>query len=138
MTTPRPSAALCALLLATAAAGCDAEDPAARVDYRAIGHVDIGALTSAPWMKDALKDGKLEVDGKLTIHGITKTLSATAHVSYLEGAAEKRNHGQKGDLLVIRSSFEINRKDFEVGGDVPLVADKIELRMALVGLNPAS
>lgn len=66
MSTSRPFLALTALLLA-GSAGCDAEAPGGGgpIDYRAVGHVDIDAVKTAPWMKGALKDGKLEVHGEL-------------------------------------------------------------------------
>ncbi|MCB9717553.1 MAG: hypothetical protein H6712_27140 [Myxococcales bacterium] len=66
MTKSPTHLALTALLLAGSTTACDAEAPgAAPIDYRAVGHVDLDAVKGAPWMKDALKDGKLEVDGQL-------------------------------------------------------------------------
>ncbi len=91
MTSSHPSIALSALLLAGALAGCDHEsvdvDPidadrvaaepaddeafdadqvtAEAVDARVVGHVDLRALTSAPWLADAMKEATPLMDAKL-------------------------------------------------------------------------
>jgi hypothetical protein len=87
MTSSRPLLSL-SVLLAGALAGCDTEstdsdrlddadriadaDPvdaelvdADAVDARVVGHVDLHALTSAPWLADAMKDATLAIDAKL-------------------------------------------------------------------------
>lgn len=91
MTSTRPSLSLCAFLIAGALTGCDdqaiegdpidadrvaaeaAEDEAsaadtltaAQVDAHVVGHVDLRALTSAPWLAEAMKDATLVMDAKL-------------------------------------------------------------------------
>lgn len=86
MKSSRPLLSLCALLLVGSVAGCDSEpsealealdarealeapealeaDTAAS-DARVVGHVDLDALTSAPWIAGALENGKLAIDAKL-------------------------------------------------------------------------
>lgn len=88
MTSSRPLLSLCVLLLAGAVAGCDTETPDEPLDAReaqeapgaadaleapdtvpadahVVGHVDLDALTSAPWIAGALEHGKLAMDAKL-------------------------------------------------------------------------
>lgn len=93
MTSTRPSLlSLCGLLVAGALTGCDdssiegdsidgdrlaavepAEDEAAeadpltaaQVDAHVVGHVDLRALTSAPWLAEAMKDATVAMDAKL-------------------------------------------------------------------------
>lgn len=45
--------------------GCDGEAPPSASDFRAIAHVDIAAVTSSPWVKDAMGSGSLDLDADL-------------------------------------------------------------------------
>ncbi|MCX4245524.1 hypothetical protein [Paraliomyxa miuraensis] len=91
MTSSRPLLPLSALLFAGALAGCDhepvddepldadrvaAEPPNAElvdadritvesIDAHVVGHLDLGALMSAPWLSEAMKDATLAMDAKL-------------------------------------------------------------------------
>lgn len=64
MTTKRTALTLSLLALAAPLAACDAEAPT-DVDYRAIGHVDLGEVQKTPWIKKAMLDGKLDDNGEL-------------------------------------------------------------------------
>jgi polyisoprenoid-binding protein YceI len=90
----------------------------------------------------AAKDGSLRctVAGDFSFHGVTKAVEADAFVTRLPDMIEKRGgmEGKKGDLLVIRSTFKINRRDYNVATDLSsaLVGDIIEVKLATVGVSP--
>jgi len=84
-----------------------------------------------------LKKGVYEMNlvGELTCKGITKEIKTTVTATHMPGKLSSRVRNSKGDLLVLRSHFTINRKDFnikpEMGGDA--VSEEIELRLSIVG-----
>jgi hypothetical protein len=61
---------------------------------------------------------------------------AAANVGH--AAARQRVPNQKGDLLVIRSTFSIKRSDFGImpGQMEEKVADTIELTLSIAGASP--
>ncbi len=77
---------------------------------------------------------QLTVTGDFTLHGVTKELSVPVKVSYLQDKLGERMRGE-GDLLVLRSQFTINRKDFGIkkGMSGMTVAEEIEIRISMVG-----
>ena len=77
---------------------------------------------------------QLTVTGDFTLHGVTKELSVPVKVSYLKDKLGERMRGE-GDLLVFRSQFTINRKDFGIkkGMSGMTVAEEIEIRISMVG-----
>jgi polyisoprenoid-binding protein YceI len=77
------------------------------------------------------------VVGDFTLRGVTKEVSADAKVSYLPGKGQERNH-RAGDLLVLRSTFKLKRREFGIRprmGD-NLVPEEVEVRVALTGVAP--
>lgn len=84
-----------------------------------------------------LGDGVVELTavGKFTCKGITKPMSALVKLTHLKGQLGERLRGQEGDLLVLRTTFEMSRKDYNIKPDVgpAAVADKIEVRVSIVG-----
>ncbi len=78
---------------------------------------------------------EMKVVADLTCKGITKQIKTTVTATHMPGKLSSRMGRAKGDLLVLRSNFTINRKDFnikpEMGNDV--VSEKIELRISIVG-----
>ena len=88
------------------------------------------------------KDGSIRctVAGDFNFHGVTKAVEADASVTRLPDMIEKRGgmEGKSGDLLVIRSTFKINRRDYNVATDLSsaLVGDIIEVKLATVGVSP--
>jgi len=90
----------------------------------------------------ATKDGATlcQVTGDFSFHGVTKEVVAEASVTKLADAIQKRGgmEGKTGDLLVIRASFKINRRDYNVAPDLSaaLVGDIIEVKLATVGVSP--
>jgi polyisoprenoid-binding protein YceI len=93
-------------------------------------------------VKKAKTSGKdryeLSVDGVFTCKGVTKTIPVTVVLTYLPGQYGARMHGGKGDLIVLRSEFSIQRKDYNIKPDMGgmVVGEQIDLRVAIVGLAP--
>jgi len=78
-----------------------------------------------------------EAEGKMTIRNITIKMSVPVELTYLEGMLEKRNK-VAGDLLVVRSKFQVKRDDFGIkpGEYLDKVANDIEISINLAGACP--
>jgi polyisoprenoid-binding protein YceI len=78
-----------------------------------------------------------QVVSDLTCRGVTRPITFEATATYLAGRAMER-HRSGGDLLVVRSTFKIRRRDFGVvprkGDD--LLAEEIEVRLGIAGASP--
>jgi polyisoprenoid-binding protein YceI len=76
--------------------------------------------------------------GTFTLKGVSRDLTIPVKLTYLKDKLGQRVPNQKGDLLVIRSSFEIKRKDFEVnaGQAEDKVSDSIQLTLSIAGASP--
>lgn len=77
------------------------------------------------------------VSGKLTIKGITRAITAPVSFTYLPDMLGARL-GKKeiqGDLLVLRSTFTIERSDYDImaGKYADKVSNTIELSLSLAG-----
>lgn len=84
-------------------------------------------------------EGTAEVKGLFTLKGVTKELTVPVKVTYLPGRLADRTNGQQqGDLLVVRSNFEIRRGDFGIkaGEHLDKVADSIAVSLSLAGAAP--
>ncbi len=83
------------------------------------------------------ENGQLEfvAVGPFTCKGITRELRIPVRASYLAGKLGQRLRGAKGDLLVLRASFSIDRKDFDIKRDFgpEVVAEEIQIRANIVG-----
>lgn len=83
-----------------------------------------------------------EVTGRLTVKGITKEIAAPVTLTYLADKLGARvgNPKVKGDLLVLRTNFEINRSDFGIkpGEMTDKVAETIHLSLSIAGAAPRS
>jgi polyisoprenoid-binding protein YceI len=83
--------------------------------------------------------GEAEVTGVFTLNGVSKEITVDAKVTYLPGRlAERSPTKTPGDLLVIRSEFEIKRSDYNIqpGKNLDKVSDEIELELAIAGAAP--
>jgi len=83
--------------------------------------------------------GEADVTGIFTLNGVSKEITVEAKVTYLPGRlAERSPQKTPGDLLVIRSKFEIKRSDFNIqpGKNLDKVSDEIELELAIAGAAP--
>ena len=76
-----------------------------------------------------------DVAGTFSLKGVTKELTVPVELSYLKDKLADRVPGQKGDLLVIRGKFSIQRKDFNIqpGKSEDKVADTINLELGIAG-----
>src|SRR5438034_6206809 len=76
-----------------------------------------------------------EVTGKFSLHGVTKTVTVPVKMTYLKDQLKARIPGKDGDLLVIRASFKIKRREFGINprqGEEK-VCDNIELNLSIAG-----
>jgi polyisoprenoid-binding protein YceI len=74
------------------------------------------------------------ITGDFTCRGVKKRITLEAEATYLPGKAQERSHSP-GDLLVLRASFKLRRRDF---GIKPRVGDNLlgevaEVRVAITG-----
>jgi polyisoprenoid-binding protein YceI len=79
-----------------------------------------------------------DVSGTFTLKGVSKDLTVPVTLTYLKDKLSQRQPGLKGDLLVVRSTFTIQRSDFNVNAhqNEDKVSDKIELTLGLAGAAP--
>jgi polyisoprenoid-binding protein YceI len=75
--------------------------------------------------------------GDFTLHGVTKEITIPVKLTYLKDKLGQRVPNMKGDLLVIRSNFKINRGDFKIqaGQNEDKVSDDIELTLSIAGAS---
>jgi len=80
----------------------------------------------------------LDVTGKMTIKGVTKSLAVPVKVTYLKDKLKARGSNKDGDLLVVRASFAIKRSDFGINAAKfeDKVSNDIELTFSLAGVAP--
>jgi len=81
-----------------------------------------------------------DLTGSITVKGITKALTVPVSFTYLADKLSARNgdKGPKGDLLVLRATFAINRSDFNImaGQAAEKVSESIQITLALAGACP--
>lgn len=92
-------------------------------------------------LKNAKTDGNnttAEATGKFTLKGVSKNLTVPVKLTYLKDKLGQRMPNAKGDLLVIRSNFNIKRSEFGImaGQNEDKVADVIELTLSVAGAAP--
>lgn len=76
-----------------------------------------------------------EVHGTFTLHGVSKEIAVPAKLTYLKDKLSARVPNLKGDLLVIRANFVLNRDDFNIqkGQFEDKVANEIDLSLSIAG-----
>ncbi len=91
-------------------------------------------------LKHAVANGgtvKADVTGVLTIKGVSKEITVPVTLTHLPDKLGARlgKPELKGDLLVLRAQFAINRSDFgiQAGQNTDKVSDRIELTLSLAG-----
>jgi polyisoprenoid-binding protein YceI len=81
-----------------------------------------------------------DVTGNLTVKGVTKEVTVPVSFTYLADKLGARfgDDKIKGDLLVLRATFEINRADFNIqpAQYTDKVAETIQLSFAIAGASP--
>ena len=83
-----------------------------------------------------------DVQGKLTVKDVTKNVSVPVSFTHLPDKLGARvgDPKVKGDLLVLRATFDINRSDFGIksGELTDKVAETIRLSLSIAGAAPRS
>ena len=76
--------------------------------------------------------------GTFTCKGVSKEMTIPVKLTYLKDKLGQRVPNMKGDLLVIRSSFNIKRSDFNInpGKLEDKVSDEINLTLSVAGASP--
>jgi len=79
-----------------------------------------------------------EAVGTFTLKGISKDLTISVKLTYLQDKLSQRIPNKQGDLLVIRSTFTIKRSDFNIQPhqNEDKVSDEIELTLSIAGASP--
>ena len=79
-----------------------------------------------------------DVTGTFNLHGVSKEITVPLKLTYLKDKLGNRVPNQKGDLLVIRSTFTIKRSEFGIkpGQLEEKLSDAIELSLSIAGASP--
>jgi polyisoprenoid-binding protein YceI len=81
-----------------------------------------------------------DVTGRLTVKGVTKEVTVPVTITLLADKLGARlgNEKLKGDLLVLRTNFEINRSEFDImpGQATDKVDEIIHLSLSIAGAAP--
>jgi polyisoprenoid-binding protein YceI len=83
--------------------------------------------------------GTADVKGIFTLKGVSKEVIVPVKVTYLPGRLADRTGGKmEGDLLVVRTNFQVNRGDYGIkqGENLDKVSDVIDISLALAGAAP--
>lgn len=110
--------------------------------------MDVAKFPEITFETKALKNVKTSGDvttadavGSLKIRDVVKEVTVPIKLTYLKDKLAVRSNGQlKGDLLVIRSTFNIKRNDYGINPGAPedKVAQEIELTLSIAGASPKS
>lgn len=81
---------------------------------------------------------EMQVTGDFTCRGVTKSLTVPVSLTLLRDKLKERLQGKEGDLLVLRTEFTIQRKDFGIKPEYgpQVVAEDILIRAQIVGTHP--
>src|SRR5687767_9168842 len=80
-----------------------------------------------------------DATGTFTMRGLSKEITTPVKLTYLPGKLSARVPNMKGDLLVVRTNFEVKRSDFKInpGSGNDKVSDEINLSLSIAGAAPA-
>jgi len=104
--------------------------------------MDVAKFPEITFEAKALKNVKTEGNktsadavGTITIRGITKELTVPVTLTYQADKLGQRVPHLKGDLLVVRAGFVVNRLDFSINPSAPedKVANEIHLNVSIAG-----
>ena len=78
-----------------------------------------------------------DVTGTFNLHGVSKDVTVPVKITYLKDKLGARVPNLKGDLLVIRANFSIDRRDFDIqkGNYEDKVSDTINLTLSIAGAS---
>ena len=76
-----------------------------------------------------------DVTGTFSLHGVSKEMTVPIQLTYLKDKLSAESPNLKGDLLVIRANFVINREDFNIqkGQFEDKVGTNIDLTLGIAG-----
>jgi len=76
--------------------------------------------------------------GTFSLDGTSKEMTVPVKLTYLKDKLGSRMPNQKGDLLVIRSNFQVKRSDFGInpGQMEEKVSDGIDISLSIAGASP--
>jgi polyisoprenoid-binding protein YceI len=76
-----------------------------------------------------------DVTGTFSLKGVSREMTVPVKMTYLKDKLSQRFPQQKGDLLVIRSTFTIKRSDFNImpGQMEDKVSNEIEIGLSIAG-----
>ena len=79
-----------------------------------------------------------DANGTFSLHGVSKEITVPVKLTYLPGKLAARTPNMKGDLLVVRTNFEIKRSDYKInpGSGEDKVSDEINLSLSIAGMSP--
>ena len=106
--------------------------------------LDVEKFPTIIFTLNKLKDIKQEdfqyhanAHGKMKIRNVTVDMEIPVKITFLKDMLEKRNR-VKGDLLIIRSKFSVNRDDFNIqaGENLDKVANQIDISLNVAGAHP--
>lgn len=90
-------------------------------------------------VKTSAEKTTADATGTLTLKGVSKEVTVPVTLTYLKDKLAARTNGQmKGDLLVVRANFAINRADYGINPKAPAdkVAETIDLTLSIAGAAP--
>ncbi|GMV88877.1 MAG: hypothetical protein AMXMBFR81_18080 [Chthonomonas sp.] len=76
------------------------------------------------------------VTGKLTVKGVTKTITVPATVKYMPQSETTQRAGFKGDVLQVKTSFKVTLKDYNVTIPAPaqgMVGESVTIKLTVFG-----
>jgi polyisoprenoid-binding protein YceI len=76
-----------------------------------------------------------DATGTFTLHGVSQEITVPVKLTYLKDKLSARVPNLKGDLLVVRANFTINRADYNIekGQFEDKVSNTINLSLAVAG-----
>ena len=79
-----------------------------------------------------------DATGTFSLHGVSKEITVPVKLTYLPGKLGARTPNMKGDLLVVRTNFDIKRSDYKInpGSGEDKVSDEINLSLSIAGMSP--
>ena len=88
-------------------------------------------------VKTSGNETSADVTGKLTVKGITKSVTVPVRITYLKDRLKDRIPNKQGDLLVLRAKFSIKRSDFSINPHnfEDKVSDDIQLSLSVAGMS---
>lgn len=79
----------------------------------------------------------LEVVGEFLCKGVKKDLTINVRLNHIPNGVAQRFGKGEGDVLIARTEFKINRKDFGIKTDMDgtVVAEDIQIRASICGIT---